>query len=111
MKARIQSVEQLKRIASAELQNEFAKRYQEATLEGAIQGMAFVMYVLETAQGWKQKRQTKLFEDMMSLTDLPELAPWLQPYNALDIRKHIETEYGIDFRKLLQRVEAIPPED
>ena len=111
MKVRIQTVDDLKKEASKKLQDEFSQRYQEATLEGAIQGVAFVMYVLETAQGWKQKRQTKLFEDMMSLTDLPELAPWLQPYNALDIRKHIETEYGIDFRKLLQRVEALPPED
>lgn len=110
MKSRIQTVDQLKQVVAAKLQNEFNQRYQQATLEGAIQGMAFVMYVLETAQGWKQKRQTKLFEDMLSLTDIPELAPWLQPYNALDIRKHIETEYGIDFRKLLSRVEALPPD-
>lgn len=110
MRCPIQSVDDLKKAASKRLEEEFSQRYQEATLEGAIQGMAFVMYVLETAQGWKQKRQTKLFEDMLFLTDLPELAPWLQPYNALDIRKHIETEYGIDFRKLLQRVGALPPD-
>ena len=110
MKSRIQTVDQLKQVVAAKLQGEFNQRYQQATLEGAIQGMAFVMYVLEMTQGWKQKRQKKLFEDMLSLTDLPELAPWLQPYNALDIRKHIETEYGIDFRKLLSRVEALPPD-
>ena len=110
MKARIQSVEQVKKIASAKLQEEFASRYQKATLEGAIQGMAFVMYVLENTYGWKKKRQQKLFEDMLSLTDLPELNPEIQPYNALDIRKHFETEYGIDFHKLLNRVDALPPD-
>ena len=36
MKAKIQSVEQLKRVASAKLQEEFNQRYQEATLEGAL---------------------------------------------------------------------------
>lgn len=50
MKARIQSVEQLKQVASAKLQEEFSQRYQEATLEGAIQGMAFVMYSLEMSR-------------------------------------------------------------
>lgn len=110
MKSRIQTVEQLKKIVSAKLQEEFSQRYQEATLEGAIQGIAFVMYVLETAQGWKQKRQTKLFEDMLAITDLPSLVPWLKSYEALDIKKHIETEYGIDFCKLLTRVEASSPD-
>lgn len=108
MKARIQTVEQLKQIASAKLQEEFLERYQEATLEGAIQGMAFVMYALEVEQGWKQSRQRRLFESMMRLCDIPEVAPWLQPYNAVDIRKHIETEFGIDFNKLLSRVAALP---
>ncbi len=108
MKARIQSVEQLKKIASSELQGEFAKRYQEATLEGAIQGMAFVMYSLEMSQGWKKSRQQKLFEGMMRLCDLSDAAPWLQPFHAADIRKHIETEFDIDFNKLLQRVAATP---
>lgn len=55
MKSRIQTVDQLKQVVAAKLQNEFNQRYQQATLEGAIQGMAFVMYVLEMAQGWKQK--------------------------------------------------------
>lgn len=54
MKARIQTVEQLKQVASVKLQDEFNQRYQEATLEGAIQGMAFVMYALEMGQGWKR---------------------------------------------------------
>jgi hypothetical protein len=111
MKARIQTVEQLKQVASAKLQDEFNQRYQEATLEGAVQGMAFVMYALEMGQGWKKSRQQKLFENMMGLCDIPESAPWLNPYNALDIRKHIETEFGIDFSKLLNRVEALPPEE
>lgn len=110
MKARIQSVEQLKQIASAKLQEEFSERYQKATLEGAIQGMAFVMYALELGQGWKKTRQQKLFENMLGLFDIVEAAPWLQPYNAVDIRKHIETEFEIDFTKLLKRVEALPPD-
>lgn len=110
MKARIQTVEQLKQVASAKLQEEFNQRYQEATLEGAIQGMAFVMYALEMWHGWKKSRQQKLFESMMGLCDIPESAPWLQPYNAVDIRKHIETEFGIDFDKLLRRVVATPPD-
>lgn len=111
MKARIQTVEQLKQVASAKLQDEFNQRYQEATLEGAIQGMAFVMYALEMRQGWKQVRQQKLFENMMELCDLSEATPQSQPYNAMDLRKHIETEFGIDFTKLLQRVTALPPEE
>lgn len=111
MKARIQSVEQLKQVASAKLQEEFNQRYQEATLEGAIQGMAFVMYSLEMSQGWKKSRQQKLFDGMMSLCDLSDATPWLQPFNAVDIRKHIETEFGIDFTKLLKRVEALPPDE
>lgn len=110
MKARIQTVEQLKQVASAKLQDEFSQRYQEATLEGAIQGMAFVMYVLEVEQGWKKGRQQKLFESMLGLCDLTEAAPWVNPYNAVDIRKHIETDFGIDFNKLLQRVAATPPD-
>jgi len=111
MKSRIQSVEQLKQVASAKLQEEFTARYQEATLEGAIQGMAFVMYALEMGQGWKKGRQQKLFKNMLELCDISEAAPWLQPYNAVDIRKHIETEFDIDFTKLLKRVAALPPED
>lgn len=110
MKARIQSVEQLRQAASAKLREEFAERYQQATLEGAIQGMAFVMYALEMRQGWKKGRQQKLFENMMSLCDVSEAAPWLQPYNAVDIKKHIETEFDIDFTRLLKRVDALPPD-
>ena len=110
MKARVQSVAQLKQIATAELQGEFTKRYQEATLEGAIQGMAFVMYALEMGQGWKKGRQQKLFESMMGLCDIADAAPWLPPFNAVDIKKHIETDFDIDFNKLLQRV-AVTPSD
>lgn len=110
MKSRIQSVAELKKVAAASLQEEFTKQYQEATLEGAIQGMAFVMYTLEMCQGWKGVRQQKLFENMLGLCDIPEAAPWLEPYNGGDIRKHIETEFGVDFTKLLSRVAAISPE-
>lgn len=110
MKVRIQSVEDLKKAASDKLKEEFSQRYQEAILEGAVQGMAFVMYVLEINQGWKEKRQQKLFADMMSIVELIDAAPWLQAYNALDIKKHIQDTYGIDFEKLLNRVGAIPPE-
>ena len=111
MKARIQSVDQLKQVASAKLQEEFSQRYQEATLDGALQGMAFVMYALEIGQGWKKSRQQRLFEDMMRLCDFADAAPWLNPYNAMDIKKHIETDFGVDFSKLLRRVEALPPDE
>lgn len=111
MKVRIQTVDQLKQAASKQLQEEFSQRYQTATLEGAMQGMAFVMYALETQQGWKQQRQQKLFQDMLKVMAIPEQMPWLNSFNALDIRKHIETEFGIDFRQILQKVDALPPED
>lgn len=111
MKCKIQSVEDLKKAASKKLEDEFTRRYQQAILDGAMQGIAFVMYTLESRQGWKGKRQQKLFEDMLSVTDLPEIAPWLEPYNAADIRKHIEQTYNIDFNRLLQRVSATPPEE
>lgn len=111
MRCPIQSVDELKKAASKRLEEEFSQRYQEATLEGAIQGMAFVMYALEMSQGWKKSRQQKLFDGMMGLCDLSDAAPWLQPFNAVDIRKHIETEFEIDFTKLLKRVEALPPEE
>lgn len=111
MRCPIQSVDELKKAASKRLEEEFSQRYQEATLEGAIQGMAFVMYALEMYQGWKKSRQQKLFDGMLSLCDLSDAAPWLQPFNAVDIRKHIETEFEIDFTKLLKRVEALPPEE
>lgn len=110
MKCKVQSVSQLKKLASQKLEAEFAQRYQEATLEGALQGMAFVMYALELRQGWKGKRQQQLFEDMMSLTEFTQIAPWLQPYNAQDIKKHVEEEFGIDFNRLLECICATPPE-
>lgn len=110
MKARIRSVDQLKQVAASKLQEEFNQRYQEATLAGAMQGMAFVMYALEMGPGWKKVRQQRLFETMLRLCDVPESLPWVQPYNAGDIREHIETEFGIDFTSLFQRVAALPPE-
>lgn len=110
MKARIQSVEDLKRIASQSLKDEFDKRYQEAMLEGATQGMAFVMYTLEVMQGWKDKRQQRLFKDMVSLMELPNSAPWLEIFQASDIKKHIQDAYGVDFNQLLEMSTAEAPE-
>lgn len=110
MRCPIQSVDELKKAASKRLQEEFNERYQEATLEGAIQGIAFVMYAIEIGYGWKKERQQKLFKNMLELCDLVDALPEWQPYNAVDIRKHIETEFGIDFTKLLQRVAASSPE-
>lgn len=110
MKVRIQSVDDLKREASQKLKDEFDRRYQEAILEGAMQGMAFVLYTLELQQGWRDKRIQRLFEDMLSTMELPEHAPWLEIYQATDIKKHIEEKYGVDFNKLLERVTATPPQ-
>ena len=101
MKARIQSVDDLQRIASQKLKDEFDARYEQAMLEGAMQGMAFVMYVLEVTRGWK---------DMVGIMELPEKAPWLEIFQAQDIKKHIEEKYGIQFQVLLDRVAATPPE-
>ena len=102
MKARIQSVDDLKRIASAKLEDEFNSRYQQAILEGAAQGMAFVMYALEVNQNWKGVRQRRLFDDMMSLMQLGE--SWFRPFQASEMKKHIEEEYGIDFNQLFEKV-------
>lgn len=109
MKARIQSVDDLKRIASQKLKEEFDDRYEQAMLEGAMQGMAFVMYVLEVTRGWKDKRQQELFKDMVGIMELPEKAPWLEIFQAQDIKKHIEEKYGIRFQVLLDKVDATPP--
>jgi len=106
MRARIQSVEDVKRIAARKLEDDFNARYEKATLDGAMQGIAFVMYTLEISQGWKDKRQKKLFEDMVSMMDIPDLAPWIESFSAEDIKKHIEDKYQIDFRRLLERVDA-----
>lgn len=109
MKARIQSVDDLKRIASQSLKEEFDKRFQEAMLEGAMQGMAYVMYVLEVTRGWKDKRQQELFKDMVGIMELPETAPWLGIFQGQDIKKHIEEKYGVRFDELLERSTATPP--
>lgn len=108
MRARIQSVEDVKKIAKKNLQEEFNEHYAEATLTGAMQGIAFVMYALEMSQGWKEKRQQKLFEDMVALLDVFDTATWLNSFNAADIKKHIEDTYNIDFSRLLARVDAKP---
>ena len=44
MKARIQSIEQLKEIATRELQTEIDQQISDALLDGAAQGMAYVMW-------------------------------------------------------------------
>lgn len=110
MKARIQSVEQLKKIATQQLEAEFDARCEAAILAGAVQGMAFVMYTLETCQNWKGVRQKRLFQDMLSLVQMSQAAPWLKPYQAEDIKKHIEDEFGIDFTPLLENLQAAGPE-
>lgn len=110
MKARVQSIEDLKKAASKELEAEFSRRYQEATLEGALQGMAFVMYTLEMCKNWKHARQKQLFEDMLSIMQLSEATPWMQAYRAPQIKEHIEKEYGIDFNLILSKIEATPPD-
>lgn len=102
MKARIQSVEQLKKVAAQELEEEFKKRYDQAVLDGAIQGMAFVMKVLEVSEGWKRKRQQKLFDAMLDLMNKADEEP--EPYSALDIRRYVEEEFQVDFNQLLDRI-------
>lgn len=111
MKARVQSLKQLKEIATRELEAEFKSNYQKATLDGAMQGIAFVMYTLELCQGWREKRQKKLFEDMLSVLDLPEGAPWMEAYNGKTLLEKIETTYGLDFNQLLERSDALTPLD
>lgn len=110
MKARIQSVEQLRKVAAESLKEEFARRYEEATITGAVQGMALVMYVLEFSYGWKRDRQQKLFQAILDLMKLSEDAAFLQPYCGADIQEHLEKDYGIDFRKLLDKVAAVDPQ-
>lgn len=110
MKARIQSVAQLKKMATKQLEDEFNSRYQCATLEGAIQGIALVMYALEQRQGWKKQRQQKLFDDLKVMLSMPSSAPWIQPYQAVELVKHAEEEFGIDFDELLKQFEALPPD-
>ena len=90
MKARIQSVDDLKRIASAKLEDEFNSRYQQAILEGAAQGMAFVMYALEVNQHWKEVRQRRLFDDMLRLTQLGEY--WFKQFKHSEKKKQIAEE-------------------
>ena len=64
--------------------------------------MAFVMYALEVNQNWKGVRQRRLFDDMLSLMQLGE--SWFKPFQASEMKKHIEEEYGIDFNQLFEKV-------
>lgn len=110
MKARIQTITDLKKAATKQLEEEFNSRYQCATLEGAIQGIALLMYTLEQRQGWKKQRQQKLFEDLKVILSMPSAAPWIQPYQAVELVKHAEKEFEVDFQEILKMFEALPPD-
>lgn len=107
MNGKAPKVKDIKDKAAKQLEGEFNARYQQAILEGAKQGIAFVMYTLELNQGWKTKRQQKLFEDMMSVMALGE--SWIRPFEASDMKKHIEESFDIDFKPLFEKIAARPP--
>lgn len=99
MKARIQSIEQLKEIATRELQTEIDQQISDALLDGAAQGMAYVMWVLEISYGWKDARQKKLFEEMKGFIKLGE--NWRTPITGGSIVNHIKERFGLDVDELL----------
>ena len=99
MKARIQSIEQLKEIATRELQTEIDQQISDALLDGAAQGMAYVMWVLELSYGWKDARQKKLFEEMKGFIKLGE--SWRTPITGGSIVDHIKERFGLDVDELL----------
>lgn len=99
MKARIQSIDQLKEIATRELQTEIDQQISNALLDGAAQGMAYVMWVLELSYGWKDARQKKLFEEMKSFIKLGE--SWRTPITGGSIVDHIKERFGLDVYELL----------
>lgn len=109
MHCRVQSAQELHDTVAEKLKGEFNARYEQAILEGAMQGIAFVMYTLDLCYKWRDQRQKKLFQEMLNLMDLPDLVPQMQQFNALDIKKHIEEKYGLDFRQLVERVTAEAP--
>lgn len=100
MKARIQSVEQLKAIATKQLKNEFDQQISDALLDGASQGIAFTMWILESCFGWKQQRQQKLFDAMISMMNLGE--NWVQSFDGESMVDHIKNEFGIEVATLLR---------
>lgn len=99
MKARIQSIDQLKEIATRELQTEIDQQISNALLDGAAQGMAYVMWVLELSYGWKDARQKKLFEEMKGFIKLGE--SWRTPITGGSIVDHIKERFGINVDELL----------
>ena len=99
MKARIQSVDQLKAIAIRELQTEIDQQISDALLDGAAQGMAYVMWVLEISYGWKDSRQKKLFEEMKGFIKLGESGR--TPITGESIVNHIKERFGLDIDELL----------
>ena len=99
MKARIQSLEQLKEIAIRELQTEIDQQISDALLDGAAQGMAYVMWVLELSYGWKDARQKKLFEEMKGFIKLGENLR--KPITGESIVDHIKERFGLNVDELL----------
>lgn len=99
MKARIQSVQQLKEVAARELKAELDQQISDALLDGAAQGMAYVMWVLEMNYGWKDKRLQKLFQEMQNMMDLGE--SWLKPLEGDSLVSHFQEKYSINVDDLL----------
>lgn len=99
MKSRIQSVDELKAIATRELKAEIDQQISDALLDGAAQGMAYVMWVMELGFGWKDARQKKLFEEMKCFMSLGE--NWLRPIDGESLVEHIKNKFGIDVDELL----------
>ena len=100
MKARIQSIDKLKEIAIRELQTEIDQQISDALLDGAAQGIAFVLWVLDISFGWKDVRQHKLFDAMKSVIALRE--SWVKPVNGDSLVSYIKEKFDIDVDKLLQ---------
>lgn len=98
-KSRIQSIEQLKESATRELKTEIDQQISDALLDGAVQGMAFVMWVLELSYGWKDARQKKLFEEMKGCIELGKSGR--TPISGEAIVDHIKERFGLDVDKLL----------
>lgn len=101
-KKRAMSVGQIRRIAAKKLEDDIQQRVATAVLEGAMQGIAFVMYTLEQNRGWKQVRQQGLFDDMMAVMEA--YSGWFRPVDGRSIVEHIRGMYDIDFDKLFSNV-------
>ena len=99
MKSRIPSVDELKATATRELKAEIDQQISDALLDGAAQGMAYVMWVMELSFGWKDVRQKKLFEEMKTLMSLGE--SWIRPIDGESLVEHTKNKFGIDVNELL----------